>query len=86
MGGAGDLIAMLGLTGVLEINDVALSALTSNADLSSVGLTAGQTNVTFAGNALQIDLDGNGSADFQIAINGASSVSYDSGDQLFHLA
>jgi glucose/arabinose dehydrogenase/Ca2+-binding RTX toxin-like protein len=84
---AGDLISMLGLIDELQINGTALSALTSDAVLGA--LSAG-TSVGFAGGMLQVDLDDDGTftaaSDFQIALAGVSTVTYQAGDDLFHLA
>jgi len=82
---AGDLISMLGLIDELEIGNVALSALTANTVVGSA-LSAGDTNIAYSGGVLQLDLDANGSSDFQISLTGVTTVTFFEADDLFHLS
>jgi len=86
---AGDVISMLGLTDDLTIGGDALSALTADVAVGTA-LSSGDTNIAFVGGVLQFDLNGDGSIvdedDFQIALTGVTTVSYNATDDLFHLS
>jgi Ca2+-binding RTX toxin-like protein len=88
-GGAGDLIDMLDLNDNLQIGGIALSALTADAVIGSA--LSATTNIAFtAGGVLLIDVNNNhifdAANDFQITLNGVTSVTYNAADDLFHLA
>jgi len=86
--GAEDLIGMLGLNDELAIGGTALSALSADTGLG--GAIDATNSVAFAGGVLEIDvnLDGsfNAADDFQVALTGVTTVTYNAADDLFHLA
>lgn len=84
----GDRIAMTGLADELEIGGVALNALSSSAMIGSV--LSANTNIAFVSGSLLIDLDGDGAfnpaSDFQIALSGVTTVTYDASGDVFQLS
>ena len=85
---AGDRISMAGLVDELEVGGVALSALSADAAIGSA-LNA-DTSIAFVNGSLLIDVDGDGSfsaaQDFQIALAGVTTVTYDASGDVFQLS